>query len=341
MLNDILQVIVALIVIALMGVIGYSTYNKEAQTFFSDLTKPVVIRKSDKLIDGTYGFDKQTAVINTTDTTLGNYRAIVPSINQAGGIEYSYNFWLYFKNDAISTGNNRTIPLFLKGSDQKIKYNSKYNCHTSEDGGWYLVKNPLVRVNILNGQLSGIVSEFNTIKSPDAVRSAPDTPDCVNADMNIRDRNLFGMYGLQGRSDMDDSWSMVTLVVRETNPSSDIMFRNEAIVKMYLNGYEYVNKSADAYYTNDSMTTAMRDNNGNFYINPLPDSSNGGIAIADLTYFNYALTNEEILSLHKNGFNKNTAAIPQKIDFNEFGNYNTTEIDPEKSNVINPLSVRD
>ena len=337
MLNDILQVVVALILIALMGVIGYSIYNKEAQTFFSDLTKPVVIKKSVKLIDGTYGFDKQTAVINTTDPTLGNYRAIIPSINQSGGIEYSYNFWLYFKNDNIS--GDKTIPLFLKGSNQQIIYDSKYNCHTS--AGWYLVKNPLVRVNILSGQLSGIVSEFNTIKSPDAVRSSPETPDCVNTDINIKDKNLFGMYGLQGRSDMDESWSMVTLVIRETNPSSDIMFRNEAIVKMYLNGYEYVNKSADAYYTGDNVTTAMRDNSGNFYINPITDQNNGGIAIADLTYFNYALTNEEILSLHKSGFNKTTAAIPQQIDFNEFGNYNTTEIDPEKSNVINPLSVRD
>lgn len=337
MLYDILQIVIALIVIALMGVIAYSVYNRDTTGFIEDMTKEVIIKKNVKIIDGTMSFDNsKTAVINTSVPFYGNYREIVPSINQKGGAEYSYNFWLYIP-DTAETASVQKV-LFLKGSNILTTYNSKYNnCHSTS--GWYLVKNPLVRVNIDSTQkLDAIVAEFNTIKSPDAVHESPEILNCSSSDLNEKDKNLFGIYGLSNRTDLHNNWSMVTLVVSETNPSSDIMFRNEAVVKMYLNGYEYFNKTGDAFYSGGTVTTAMRNNNGNLYINPNnTQNSLNNVAMADLTYFNYALSDEEVIRLHQAGFNKQTASLPQKIEFDNIGGGEAVKLETEKSNNIKTL----
>lgn len=336
MLYDILQIIIALIVIALMGVIAYSIYNRDTTGFIEDMTKEVIIKKKVKIIDGTMSYDNsKTAVINTSVPYYGNYKEIVPSINQKGGAEYSYSFWLYIPESAESPNIQKV--LFLKGSKTKTKYISKYNnCHSNS--GWYLVKNPLIKVNInSSNNLDAIIAEFNTIKSPDAVHESPEILNCNSADLNDKDKNLFGIYGLSNRTDLQNNWSMVTLVVSETNPSSDIMFRNEAVVKMYLNGYEYFNKTGDAFYSGGTVTTAMRNNNGNLYINPDISSSLNNVAIADLTYFNYALSDEEVIRLHKVGFNKQTASLPQKIEFDTIGEGEAVKLETEKSNNIKTL----
>lgn len=340
MLYDLLQIIIALIVIVIMGVLAYSIYNNDASVFIEDATKSIVIKKKVKILDGTFAYDtNKTAVINTTFPYYGNYRDIVPSINQKGGAEYTYNFWIYMDTEGnLGSGNSvKTKVLFVKGSDTRIQYlsDNKNNCYASETGGWYLVKNPLVRVNIKSGKVSAIVTEFNTIKSVDAVHDSPEKINCSSSDINQKDLNMFGIYGLEGRTDLHGRWSMITLVVSETNPNSDIMFRNEAVVKMYLNGYEYFNKTSDAYYSSGSVTTAMRNNSGNLYINPdKTETDYSKLAISDLTYFNYALTDEEVISLHKAGFNKNTAAIPQEMDFDKLSSYDASRIETEKSNRI-------
>lgn len=338
MLYDILQVIVALILVALMGVLAYSVYNNDASVFIEDISKEVVIRKKVKILDGTFAYDTdKTAVINTSVSYYGNYKDIVPSINQKGGAEYSYNFWIYMNDGSLSSSiASTTKVLFIKGNKTKTSYVSNYNCHAKDN--WYLVKNPLVRVNVNNNKISAIVTEFNTIKSVDAFHDNPEKVNCDDTDYNMRDNNLFGIYGLDNRSDLLNKWSMVTIVVSETNPSSDIMFRNEAVVKMYLNGYEYFNKTSDAFYSGGVVTTAMRNNSGNLYINPEKGETDySKLAIADLTYFNYALTDEEVLKLHKGGFNNKTATIPQEMDFDELKGFDASGLETEKSNMVKQL----
>ena len=335
MLYDLLQIVIALIVIIIMGVLAYSIYNKDASILIEDVTKDVVIKKTVKILDGTFAYDSnKQAVINTIDPSYGNYKDIVPSINQKGGAEYTYNFWIYMNDGGLT--DNTTKVLFVKGSNTKVPYKSNNNNNCYAQNGWYLIKNPLVRVNIKSNKVSAIVTEFNTIKTPDAVHSNPDAIDCNDADINNKDLNLFGIYGLEGRQDLYNQWSMITIVVSETNPSSDIMFRNEAFVKMYLNGYEYLNKTSDAFYSGGTVTTAMRNNSGNLYINPETGTGTGfeKLAIADLTYFNYALKDEDVLRLHKAGFNNKTASIPQEMEFDELMNYNSSKVETEKSNSI-------
>ena len=105
MLNTLVQVIVAIFLILILALIAYSIYNNEIQTTAINMTKSVVVKKTISIFKGIMelGVDKH-AVYNTTNTENGSYRNLQPSINQKGGSEYSYNFWLYYPND---TGEER------------------------------------------------------------------------------------------------------------------------------------------------------------------------------------------------------------------------------------------
>ena len=123
---------------------------------------------------------------------------------------------------------------------------------------------------------------------------------------------------------------MITLVVNETDNEKNILFRNKAKVKLYLNGYEYLEKSGDIY----DSTTAFRHNISNLYINPLKyNGADPDIIIADLAYFNYSLSDNEIVTLYNSGFNNNQAMIPSEMD-TKMGMNEKAGLDIGKSSLI-------
>lgn len=334
MLNDIIQFIVAIVVITLLGIIAYSIYNAEMRQFAYSLTQTTNVKKEVIVFQGIVG-DEHEFSYNTQDKRVGNYKELSPSINQSGGAEYTYNFWMFIPEES----NNRpggssgtySIPLFLRGSNITSKYKENMNCdiNASNGEGWYLVKNPLVKAVIKNGSVDGVVVEYNSIVSPDVYHANPDSNNCGD---DTRYNNMLGIHGFNDRTDIRGKWNMLTLVVQETNPSSDILFRNQAIVKMYLNGYEYLDKHAEMNYNGDSSSTAMKHNKGRLYMFPkkhLNSSGSGsgsgfGIQMADLTYYNYAIEKDKVLRLFKGGFTEIGATIP---------NENNISINSDKSNI--------
>ena len=93
-----IQVIISLIILLLMGYVGYNIYLIELQNMFrgeSDIRKEVAI------LSGTYDFSNSEAKYNTIDKTQLNFKDIKPSINQEGGAEYSYNCWLFIDHVTI------------------------------------------------------------------------------------------------------------------------------------------------------------------------------------------------------------------------------------------------
>ena len=113
MLYVLVQIIFAIILIVLMGVLAYGIYNKNAQEMLLDMINPSSIKKSTKIIDGVYEYigDNSTK-FNTTDKTKGTYVDLSPSINQKGGAVYTYNFWLYFPTIADGVDEKKTLVLF-------------------------------------------------------------------------------------------------------------------------------------------------------------------------------------------------------------------------------------
>ena len=338
MLYTVIQIILAILLLIIMAILSYSLFNKDVHTILNKLRNPKQIKKKELILDGTFTFSDNFAEFDTKDKYKNNYKEISPSINQNSGIEYAYNFWI-FLDDYEGSGNNNeknTVPLFIKGSKKPISYTTTWKCNDINDtpstsstyvgdvvdndsGKGFLVKNPLARVNLKKGKIDAIVFEFNSISFPDIIHEDPETKNCSAESRTDRDKNLFGIYDLSERDDLYSSsdenikgkWSMITLVVNETDNEKNILFRNKAKVKLYLNGYEYLEKSGDIY----DSTTAFRHNISNLYINPLKyNGADPDIIIADLAYFNYSLSDNEIVTLYNSGFNNNQAMIPSEMD---------------------------
>ena len=335
MIYVLIQIIIAIIIIVLMGVLAYGMYNKNAREILLDIITPITIKKKTQIIDGVYEYKVGNKIsFNTRDKSKGTYVDLSPSINQKGGSVYSYNFWLYFPNTVGEVSENRTLVLFNKGSNELVKYNSDYRCDTNDnDQGWFLVKNPLVRLDFNVQKIDAIIVEFNSIQNPDVFHSGANTGDKnCSGDMVTKDNNLIGIKDLANRQDLKEQWNMITVVVSETSPEDDVFVStNQAVVKLYLNGYAYLNKDGELV----DKSTAMKTNNSDLHIGTDKKNSNNNVltsdntdtttevGISDLTYFNYALEDTEIINLFKGGCNKSTALIPTESDF---------DTDPEATN---------
>jgi hypothetical protein len=338
MLYVLVQIIIAIVLIILMGILAYGIYNKNAQEILLDIIKPNTIKKETKIINGVFSYDaNNSASFNTTNKSNGNYVDLNPSINQKGGSVYTYNFWLYIPDSIpnISDLNEKTLVLFNKGSKQLINYKSSLRCDTTDlNSPWFLVKNPLVRLDFSdNSKVSAIIVEFNSIENPDVFHSGANigNKNCSEKNMIVKDSNLIGIKGLEKRTDLTNSWNMVTIVVSETSPENDVFVTsNQAIVKLYLNGYAYLNKDGQV----EDKSTAMKINNSDIHLGidsstkqlnsilNIPAESKIGIGISDLTYFNYILDDKEIINLFNKGCNKNTALIPSAQTFFDAENKN-------------------
>lgn len=328
MIYVLIQIIIAIILIVLMGVLAYGIYNKNAREILLDIMTPTTIRKKTKILDGVYEYTVgQNVTFNTRDKSKGTYVDLSPSINQKGGSVYTYNFWLYFPETVhTSISDTKTLVLFNKGSDQLVKYSSTYRCDTNDSGkGWFLVKNPLVRLDTKDSEIDAIIVEFNSIQHPDVFHAGANTGDKIcTGNMVKKDNNLIGIKDLSKRKDLRKQWNMITIIVSETSPDDDVFVSsNQAVVKLYLNGYAYLDKDGEL----AEKSTAMKVNNSDLHIgtdktsgdnDALPTGSNDtGVGISDLTYFNYALEDKEIVSLFKEGCKKSTALIPTTSTFDD------------------------
>lgn len=329
MIYVLIQIIIAIILIVLMGVLAYGIYNKNAREILLDIMTPTTIRKKTKILDGVYEYKiGHNVTFNTRDKSKGTYVDLSPSINQKGGSVYTYNFWLYFPESVSSVSNTQTLVLFNKGSDQLVKYSSTYRCDTNEEKGWFLVKNPLVRLDTKNREIDAIIVEFNSIEHPDVFHAGANTGDKIcTGDMVDKDNNLIGIKELASRNDLRKQWNMITIIVSETSPDDDVFVSsNQAVVKLYLNGYAYLDKDGEL----AEKSTAMKVNNSDLHIGTTykdaadntvlptgPDGHSTEVGISDLTYFNYALEDKEIVSLFKEGCKKSTALIPTTSTFDD------------------------
>ena len=103
-----------------MAFIGYSVYNRE---FIDGISLSNTNKKITKIFTGIFDYtDIKDIEIETYNKTDYSYLDINPSINQNGGAEYSYNFWLFFRpntSDVIQSTN--------QGSNHISKLADNYN----------------------------------------------------------------------------------------------------------------------------------------------------------------------------------------------------------------------
>ena len=276
--NPVTQVIIALIILLLMGYVAYNIYLIELHHMFKGNND---IRKETEIFNGIIDFnDIRELKYNTKNRAHEKYRDISPSINQQGGAEYTYNFWLYVDQGRITqlkNESNKDILLFLKGEKQ-FYYNNdfNYNCmYKSTDSKEIkhpilLTKNPLVR---LSSDGKNLAVDYNNILSPESYQNNSKYNRCDSVDNNKpwwdRNKNMIGVYDIE----FSNKWFMVTIVMKEIADNNNILTKNRAICRIYINGLLiFENKLETIYGSNQDIYSAtFKNNNSPLYINPVFD----------------------------------------------------------------------
>ena len=173
---------------------------------------------------------------------------------------------------------------------------------------------------------SAIVVEYNTLTNPDSYReNGKNAIDCSGSWMD-QNRGMLGIYNMNDYT-YDKKWFMFTIVLKEINPDNDILYKNKTSCKMYINGVNVQDRVVESPYNGSYGSAAMRHNRGPLYINPgdifgtsaTSDTTNPvnvtgageeTIMMANLTYFNYALSETEVMQLFNKKFTKSPASPP-------------------------------
>lgn len=328
-MGAIIQIIVAVLIVMILFVVGLLIYNAEQVKAIREAGKQ---RRSVTIFEGIKDLkSSKDETYNTLNTSSPTYRAISSSVNQPGGAEYSYNFWLYidYSSDLIAPqpegieikkdqgyvstdGLNKDIVLFLHGD--KTLYTYKNIC--SQNKTDVMIKSPMVKLQNYGDVLS---VELNTLAHPDGMRETARN-NCQESSTSWMAMNAhrLAIAGLRDRdpTNFDKKWFMVTVVVRDTNPGDDLPLRNKVEVRIYVNGILELERYVDGSLNKEG--SVLRNNNSMFHFAPvIKNSANAPVTkeldaekvvmMSDLTYFNYGVDMAEIKSLHKRGITKKMA----------------------------------
>jgi hypothetical protein len=339
--NPLMQVIISLIILLLMGYVGYNIFLIELQNMFKGQND---IRKEIYILNGTYDLSNSEVKYNTLDKTQSNFKDINPSINQDGGAEYSYNYWLFIDQDKLNKidEGKKDIILFLKG-EKILYYNNKlnYNCSNTNSTNNQLIitKNPLVR---LSGDGKKIAVEYNNIYNTESYQQGAMYKNCnrfsLSTEWNEKNKNMLGIYDIEFNS----KWFMVTIVMKEVSDSNNVLSINRASCKMYINGVKLLDKKVETKYDSKIYSATFKNNSSPFYINPLIDyktpygkvTVGSVLKIADIKYYNYSINEDMISSLYNKGFNNNVA---DTTPANKLAKYNMVSVDDMENNKIKEL----
>lgn len=328
-LYTIIQIIFAIILIFFLLFIANMIYNYENMM---TMKNSYTVRKEIPIFDGIIDFkDQLNWKYNTFDKRVSSFKDLTPSINQNGGAEYTYNFWIYMDKKALNDNTtSNDLVLLLRGSSLKFPYKNKSHCEVMKNGQYILVKNPLIR---MKSDGSAIIIEYNTVTNPDAYRE--NGQNVINCSGTWMDQNR-GMLGIYNMIDYvyDKKWFMFTVVLKEINANNDILYKNKTSCKIYINGITVLDRIVESPYEGSYGSAAMKHNRGPLHINPgdifgpvqdknpfNPDNQSNAdspLMMANLTYFNYAVSDAEVMQLFSRKFSKTAAYKPaEELDITQ------------------------
>ena len=312
MIYTIIQIIFAILLVFMLLFAANMIYNYESVVNFRNA---YTVKKEIIIFDGIFDYSNTVWTFNTYDKNSLSYKDLSPSINQQGGAEYSYNFWLYIDKGKLNL--TKDAVLFLRGSKQLIPYISNTNCEIVRQGKYILVKNPMIR---LKDDGSALVIEYNTLTNPDAYReNGVNTIDCSGT-WHDKNRGTLGIHTMDDNV-YNKKWFMFTLILKEINPEDDILYKNKTSCKIYINGINILDRVVESPYDGSYGSAAMKHNRGPLYINPgdiitanIPAtnqvSEKQTLLMANMSYYNYSLSEAEIVDLFKKKFKKAPAVMP-------------------------------
>lgn len=317
MISNIIQIFLGIFIVLILLLIAWLIYNYERIDMLKSRNNA---KRKTIMFKGIYDYGVHDELeFNTYSKYNGqNYRDLIPSVNQKGGAEYSYNFWLKMDKEKLK-GQTLCddIILFMKGDKIQLNYLTDVECKLINNNKKYIfIKNPLIRLDSKN--LNSLVVEYNTITSPDSYRSNGNSLiKCNGGSYDDKNQGYLGIYDMKS-GEFDKRWFMITLVLKEITPENDILNKFKTSCKLYLNGIKMLDREVESSYngiTNDSVgSAAMKHNRSPLFVNPTKQicteesgkvtNKEEALMMADLDYYNYALEYEEVKKIFNKGFNK-------------------------------------
>lgn len=321
MIPGYIQAILALAIVIILFVVGFMVYNYE---FLKSFRSKGITKQKVVIFDGVKDLKTvKDEVYSTQDKNSSLYRDLTPSYNQQGGIEMTYNFWMYMANTFIPTNpsvlNAETDVgfkelahqkvLFVKGSTNLVDYSNICD-RTKKD---IMVKCPLVKLENYGKHLT---VEFNTLQGPDAIiENAPPVCSEITNDWKIANKHKLAITGIADPS-MLDKFNMYTIIIQDTFPQDPLPYRNKSRCRIFVNGVLVFDKYVDGKVSPKSGDySTVKTNTSNLVVAPhisvtnsagtatttiLPEENK--LRLANMAYFNYAITQAEIDTLFSSGY---------------------------------------
>jgi hypothetical protein len=347
MLGEIVQVVIALLLVLAMFVLGFSIYNMELVRSIQNANKQ---KKSVMVFSGVKDlYGSKDSFFDTSNASMGNYREIPVSVNQRGGAEFTYNFWVWKDNALGATADytdtksgvqvvdsgltTKDYILFMKGSKTATNFKNicKVDTNTTATAEYkkdVLVKCPLVK---FEEGLDVLTVEFNTVQAPDAVQESAEDM-CSNQTLSWSQMkgHKLSIKGFHDEA-YNQKWTMVTVVIQDTFPTDPLPGRNKVRCRIYVNGVLTLDHYTDTSIKNPVGYSVLKQNVGNLFIMPsvaitstttsAQPSALEQLLMADLEYVNYALTADEIKGRYANKFSRTSANNDIDVTKTQFSNY--------------------
>jgi len=270
--GNILQIVVALILIIVFFIIGFSIYNMENIKAMQDSNKVKVITS---IFDGIKDFNTvNNEAYNTMNSNSSSYRNLGASANQYAGTEMTYNFWLYIDNsknqvfipiqdstntttisadpgllnsDGTSAFNSKDLPfiLFLRGNPIPYVYKNLCSDKNNDNNSTILKTDILVKCPLVKLEHGGdvLTVEFNTLINPDALKfDSRNICNDKNTSWQYMNSYKVGLQGLNSRQTLQKKWFMVTVIIQDTFPTDPYPIRNKIRTRIYINGVRELDK---------------------------------------------------------------------------------------------------
>lgn len=232
---------------------------------------------------------------DTYDPTSPSYRRLVPSMNRMGGQQFTYSCWLNFGSAITDDIAGKT--LFMRGDPRNYTPRVKdpntgviSNFHQNQSGSDITIMCPRVYF----GSSNSLRVQINT--DTDFIFETEIGSSYGNKELR---QNLLSI--------VPRHWFLLTIVFEDNIPIND--FETGTSIKAYYN---------EVLYDTATTTGSMRMNNGPLHVMMADTDWPQNSRIADLRYYNYALSQSQVQRNYNMGPSTNVAAeMPRLVNANE------------------------
>lgn len=278
----ILQAVIGLVIVIIMFILSsiFMRIDTNKSAAANDLQK----QQETKLIHGWKMPLNEEQRLNISQPNRPGYVPVRKSVNQMGGLQYSYSFWFLRETGWVPSNDNIVL---LAGDNTKYDYSVGSAAYENK----YAIFNPMIKLQ--NNEVHVLINTLHNVR--ETVSTAPSA-------------------NSQTLTNAGATWTMITVVV-EDNKSYD-GFENGILVQIYvdnvLNMAKHIRSTLKSNHGDLFLYPASEMN---------ASQRISGCKIGNLSYFNYALSAANIQQRFMTGIPRFEASRQSSVDLATLPNY--------------------